>query len=170
MTPNARAPPIALYLHTAGPDCDRCWRPRRLILALSPRTVPIPSTENPTPDSTHSANRHIYGANRGANARPSAALSRFLYFSEGLSSAGERGVQTFTWKVSTRVATRRTLVQNLGRESTALSDAHINIWRRPRTHVMPSVCFYIGVGRGSNGNLGKTERHFPKHPARRLPR
>lgn len=109
----------------------------------------------------------MHGANRGANARPSAALSRFLYFSEGLSSAGERGVQTFTWKVSadtvatvahTRVATRRTLVQILRGESTALSDAQINIWRRPRTHVMPSVCFYIGVGRGSNGNLGKTER------------
>ena len=74
----------------------------------------------------------MHGANRGANARPSAALSRFLYFSEGLSSAGERGVQTFTWKVSadtvatvahTRVATRRTLVQILRGESTALSDA-----------------------------------------------
>ena len=167
MTHNARAPPSALYLHTAGPDCDRCWRPRRLILALSPRTVPIPSTENPTPDSTHSANRHIYARRQPRRQRASErrAKSASVFFRRFV-KRGRKGVQTFTWKVSadtvatvahTRVATRRTLVQILRGELTALSDAHINIWRRPRTHVMPSVCLYIGVGRGSNGNLGKTD-------------
>ena len=92
MTHNARAPPSALYLHTAGPDCDRCWRPRRLILALSPRTVPIPSTENPTPDSTHSANRHIYARRQPRRQRASERRAKSVsVFFRGFVKRGRKG-------------------------------------------------------------------------------